>query len=61
MEKNYSHMIKKKIVYFVQTGSIILMQKLPSLPLRAFCEEAALEREKLITLLEFPLPGKALD
>ena len=54
-------MIRKKMVYFVQTGSIILMQKLPSLPLCAFCEEAALEREKLITLLEFPLPGKALD
>lgn len=33
------------MVYFVQTGSIILMQKLPSLLLCAFCEEAAKERE----------------
>lgn len=51
------------MVYFVQTGSIILMQKLSS-PLScsvcAFCEEAAEEREKLIIPLEFPLPGKAL-
>ena len=33
------------MVYFVQTGSIILMQKLPSLLLCAFCEEAAEDRE----------------